>query len=177
MRHRFPWGGTLGRSAPASIHPLLDGAWSGTRLDALAALPQAVVLADREGRIVFANAAADAILGRVRRGAGIDDYSSMHGIFTLEGRPFPTTDLPLSRAILRRETTHDVVMKVRRSDGESAWISVSGQPLLDKDGALVGGVVLFEAVTEEPRAAQPARTVLSRSSGTSLRRSRLLSSP
>jgi PAS domain-containing protein len=133
----------LGRSAPASIHALLEGAWSATRLHALAGLADGVVLADRAGNIVFANAVADDLLGRVRRGAGIDDYSCMHGIFTMEGRPYPSEDLPLSRAILGCETTHDVPLKIRRRDGVCIPLLVSGQPLFDTHGALAGGVVLF----------------------------------
>jgi PAS domain-containing protein len=127
------------------IHPLLEGPWASTSLAALAALPSAVVVADSQGRIVFANARADALLGRVRLGADIEDYSCMHGLFTMEGRPYPAWDLPLSRAVLRREMTRDVPVRVRRCDGGSSLLSVSGQPLFDEDGAHVGGVVIFEA--------------------------------
>lgn len=155
----------MGRSAPASIHPLLGGAWTAARLDALAALPDAVVLADRDGRLVYANPLADELLGRVRRGAGIDDYSCMHGVFTTEGRPYPSDDLPLSRAILRREYTRDVPLVIRRRDGVSVALRVSGQPLLDENGTLVGGAVIF-------RVADGATDNDAQATGSSARRGR-----
>ncbi|SEN04839.1 PAS domain-containing protein [Luteibacter sp. UNCMF331Sha3.1] len=152
----------MGRSAPASIHALLEGAWTASRLHALAGLTDGVVLADRDGHIVFANPVADALLGRVRRGAGIDDYSCMHGVFTMEGRPYPSEDLPLSRAILGCETTRDVPLNVRRPDGVCIPLLVSGQPLFDGNGVLVGGVVLFRAAVVGVEAAPVRRGVLKR---------------
>lgn len=152
----------MGRSAPASIHALLEGAWTATRLHALAGLADGVVLADREGHIVFANPVADDLLGRVRRGAGIDDYSCMHGVFTMEGRPYPSEDLPLSRAILGCETTRDVPLKIRRLDGACIPLLVSGQPLFDSHGVLVGGVVLFRAATVGAETTVHRRGVLKR---------------
>jgi len=152
----------LGRSASASIHALLEGAWAASRLHALAGLTDGVVLADRDGHIVFANPVADALLGRVRRGAGIEDYSCMHGVFTMEGRPYPSEDLPLSRAILGCETTRDVPLTIRRSDGARIPLLVSGQPLFDGNGVLVGGVVLFRAAVVGMETAPRRRGVLKR---------------
>jgi PAS domain-containing protein len=141
-----------------TIHPLLEGAWSVASLPALAALPSAVIVADSHGRIVFANALADVLLGRVRLGADVDDYSCMHGLFTMEGRPYPAWDLPLSRAVLRREVTRHVLLKVRRCDGDSTLISVSGQPLFDEEDEHVGGVVIFDEYAAAAREAEVRAT-------------------
>lgn len=105
-----------------------------------------VVASDRAGVIVYANACASDILGAVRVGSGVDDYSCMHGIFTEDGRPYPSRDLPLSRAVLKKETTRNIPLVVRRCDGGTHRISVSGKPLYGPDGAHIGGVVTFVIV-------------------------------
>lgn len=106
----------------------------------------AVVVADTGGAIVFANARAQTLLGKVRIGAGVDDYSCMHGIFTEDGRPYPAPDLPLARAVLDRETVSGARMEVRRCDGTTSIISVDAQPLFGSGGEQIGGVAIFDEV-------------------------------
>jgi PAS domain-containing protein len=106
----------------------------------------AIVVADI-GKIVFANARANVLLGRVRIGSGVDDYSCMHGLFTEEGRPYPSSDLPLSRAILRGETVFDVRLEVRRHDGTVSLLSVDAEPLYGAGGKQIGGVAMFDVTT------------------------------
>ncbi|WP_046978090.1 PAS domain-containing protein [Luteibacter rhizovicinus] len=104
----------------------------------------AIVVADIDGRIVFANARANVLLGCVRIGSGVEDYSCMHGLFTEDGRPYPSSDLPLSRAILRGETVFDVRLEVRRYDGTVSLLSVDAEPLYGAGGKQIGGVAMFD---------------------------------
>lgn len=106
----------------------------------------AAVIADNEGAIVFANDRAQTILGGVRIGAGVEDYSCMHGIFTTDGRPFPSSDLPLSRAVLHGENVLGVRLVVRRCDGTASLVSVDAKPLFDGEGDQIGGVATFDEV-------------------------------
>src|SRR3954467_1905549 len=46
-----------------------------------------LIVSDIQSTLVFANTLATDILRCVRIGAGIDDYSCMHGLFKEEGRP------------------------------------------------------------------------------------------
>jgi signal transduction histidine kinase len=67
--------------------------------------------------------------------------------------PFPTADLPLSRA-LRGEPTNDVEMFVRHAGKpEGAWVVVTGRPLRDEAGRPRGGVVVCRDISER-RAAE-----------------------
>ena len=108
----------------------------------------AVVVADNGGTIVFANDRAHTVLGNVRIGAGVDDYSCMHGIFTEDGRPYPATDLPLSRAVLDCENVFDARMEVRRCDGTSSVISVDARPIFGNNGEQIGGVAIFDVMAK-----------------------------
>lgn len=120
----------------------------------LHSLPDGVTLADRAGKIVFSNEAADRILG-VGAAVGVDpdEWSAHYGVFRLDGTTaFPTEEYPLVRA-LSGEVTHDVGMLVRNpSMPDGAYISVSGQPLRDGAGQVVGAAVVFRDVTELQRA-------------------------
>jgi PAS domain-containing protein len=108
--------------------------------------PTGLVVCDAHGSIVFANAAAEEIVGLIRIGAGPDDYSSMHGIFSEEGRPFPSSDVPLARAVLHGEEARGVRLIVRRCDGEAHRLSVNAYPLRDASGAVIGAATTFRVV-------------------------------
>lgn len=122
-----------------------------TVLDSLA---DGVTLADAEGRIVFSNAAADRILG-TSAAVEMDPeaWAEHYGVFLPDGEtPFPTERYPLVRAIAG-EVTRDVEMLVRNArHPEGVLISVSGQPLVDESGTLIGATVVFRDITELRRA-------------------------
>jgi PAS domain-containing protein len=104
---------------------------------------EGMVIADAGGELVFANERAADILGIVRMGAGVDDYSALHGVFTEDGRPYPSSDLPLARAILHRKTTRNERLLVRRPDGLVQRLDVSARPITNAEKVQVGAVVVI----------------------------------
>ena len=113
--------------------------------------PEGLIVCDVHGSIIFANASAEDIVGLVRIGALPDEYSCMHGIFSEEGRPFPSSDVPLARAVLRGESVRDVRLFVRRCDGQTHLLSVNAYPLRDASGATVGAATTFRVLkSREP---------------------------
>jgi PAS domain S-box-containing protein len=108
---------------------------------------EGVVIADRDGRFVFWNAAAERIIGLGPVVASPAEWSAVYGCFLPDGvTPYPPEDLPLARAI-RGEVVHDVDLLIRGPHSpEGTWISVNGGPLLD-GGEVIGGVVVFRDVT------------------------------
>jgi PAS domain-containing protein len=107
---------------------------------------EGLIVCDVHGFIVFANASAKDIVGLVRIGAVPDDYSCMHGIFSEEGRPYPSSDVPLARAALHGESVQNVHLVVRRFDGKAHLLSVDAYPLYDALGAAVGAATTFRVV-------------------------------
>jgi len=136
-------GGNTRVSKP--IHPALAMPWCPSTVAAVEQWPDGAIVADVDGRLVWCNPAAHALLGGVRLGAIIADYSCMHRLFTLDERPFPADDLPLARAVLHEETCHDVALKVRRADGRWTVLTVAAQPLHGTHAEPLGGIVLFRA--------------------------------
>lgn len=104
---------------------------------------EGIVIANASGELVFASERAADILGIVRLGAGVDDYSALHGVFTEDGRPYPSSDLPLARAILHKKTTRHERLLIRRPDGLIQLIEVSARPLVDTTKRQVGAVAVL----------------------------------
>ncbi|MGY3231511.1 PAS domain S-box-containing protein [Luteibacter sp. HA06] len=105
-----------------------------------------VIVADASGDIVHVNARAAELHGWVRLAVGPDDYSRMYSIFTEEGRPYPSEDLPLSRAVRNGETSKHARWVVRRPDGTRQTMQGSAYPVVDDDGDQVGAVLVHDAI-------------------------------
>jgi signal transduction histidine kinase len=71
--------------------------------------------------------------------------------------PFPPSELPLVQT-LRGATVEDVEVAVRpNSDAPGIFVSVSGRPIKDEQGAVCGGVIVFRDITERKLAFQRAQ--------------------
>ena len=118
----------------------------------LESLNDGVIVADRNGRILFANQVATAVSGTARSDVSPSDWSAQHGFF-LPGtdQPFPPDELPLARAI-RGETIDDVELQVRNPQvPDGIQVSVRGGPMLNARGQVRGGVVVFRDTTERKK--------------------------
>jgi len=109
----------------------------------LEGLEEGIIVADRRGMIVFANTSAITMHGRLIMGAMPDDYSPLHGLFTEDGRPYPSTDLPLARAVLFGESVSGARWRIRRPDGSSIAAAGDAMPLKDAKGEQNGALLIF----------------------------------
>ena len=66
---------------------------------ALAQLSEGVIVTDADGRITFVNDAAARLHGVVRLDVAPEDYAATYDLRTEDGRPYPTAELPLARAV------------------------------------------------------------------------------
>lgn len=122
-----------------------------TTCGALASLGDAVVIADRDGTLTFANDAAHRHLPR--RHGRADEMFGMRPpvLFRSDGiTPIPPDEMPLVRA-LHGHTIEDVECMYRPPGAEPAWLSVSSRPLCDSRGAEAGAVAVFRDVTRTKR--------------------------
>lgn len=116
----------------------------------LQSLGEGVTLADAEGQIVFSNEAADRILGVAATNAPPEEWADYYGVFLPDARetPFPTDRYPLVRALSGEETS-GVEMWIRNPNRpQGALITVTGRPLRDPDGEIVGAAVVFKDITD-----------------------------
>lgn len=107
---------------------------------------EGTVIVDAAGAIIYADDKAAEIMGTVRMGAGVEDYSAMHGVFTEEGRPYPSSDLPLARAVLFQKSSRNERLVMRRTDGITYLLNVNARPLFDAAKTQVGSVVYFRVI-------------------------------
>ncbi|HEX8222818.1 MAG TPA: PAS domain S-box protein [Allosphingosinicella sp.] len=103
-------------------------------------IPDGVIVADRDGRIVFVNEAADRLHGVRSLGVGPEAYSSAYGLFTLSGEPYPPAELPLARAA-RGETVSEARWRIRRPDGRDLVAIGNARPYYDSAGIQQGAIL------------------------------------
>jgi PAS domain-containing protein len=103
---------------------------------------EGVVIVDLEGHFLFANEAAQRIVGMGPVDAPPADWSSLYGCFLPDRvTPYPSEQLPLTRAMRGEPVDEEEVFIRNPHTPEGAWISVSSTPLRDERGRLTGGVL------------------------------------
>jgi len=105
----------------------------------LGQIAEGVIVTDAAGRITFVNEAAARIHGMARLEIGADDYAQTYRLFTENGEPYRSQDLPLARAV-RGETVTEARWLIRRPDAEVLAIG-SARPVLAADGRQIGAVL------------------------------------
>ncbi len=120
--------------------------------------PAGIVRTDREGRITFANAQAEAVLGFPRSELGGRRFDDPEGHVTdLVGGVVPVEELPFAKVAASGAAVRGVSYAVERPDGERVLISVNAAPLLDASGGFDGIVATVENVTERVRVERALR--------------------
>jgi PAS domain S-box-containing protein len=105
-------------------------------------LPDGVVVADREGRIVFVNEAAERLHGVKSPALGREDVWAACSLWTLAGEPFPAAALPLARAA-RGETVNEARWRIRRPDGSDLVAIGNARPYYDPAGLRQGAILIL----------------------------------
>ncbi|MGL1862931.1 MAG: ATP-binding protein [Pseudodesulfovibrio sp.] len=83
-------------------------------------------------------------------GVSIDQYVESWNILYLDGTPYATDEIPLTRAILYGETT-DRQFIIRRPNQEDRVVWAHAAPIRNEDDEIIAGIVVFPDVTEMKR--------------------------
>jgi PAS domain S-box-containing protein len=116
----------------------------------LDALPIGIYACDGDGQIVRANRKAVDLWGQAPR--LLDPGQRFCGAFRLEGLDgefIPPHETPMARAILHGETFEGAEAVVLNPDGRRWVARLNVEPLLDKDGRVLGAINCFQDVTRE----------------------------
>ncbi len=120
-------------------------------------VPTAIVVADEQGRFVYANTVASELYGQpVVYGEEIESRRRL-GLCYPDGRPYEPRDLPLVHSALDGETHREVEIIIRRPDGQSRYTLASTTPLRNHEGKITGAVGIFQDVTDLKAAEQALR--------------------
>ncbi|HJW26989.1 MAG TPA: PAS domain S-box protein [Rhodocyclaceae bacterium] len=113
----------------------------------LEALPIGVWIADANGRITSANAAALAMGPGVRYRALADDRPTDSG-WGDGPRTVTPHDWALAHAIERREKIRDQLVEMEFADGSKKTVLNSGLPILDEEGNPLGAIAVNQDMTQ-----------------------------
>jgi PAS domain S-box-containing protein len=111
-------------------------------------LGEAVLISDKEGKLVRANRAASRILGM-----SIEELTELHHdsdvwkTYLEDGTPVATEDMPAVRALREKRSVTNLELGVLRPDGSLTWILESAAPLVNDQGEITGVIVTFPEVT------------------------------
>jgi PAS domain S-box-containing protein len=116
---------------PVTVDDRLEHPW-GSMLNRL---PVGVVLCDGDGKILFSNETADAMLGgKVTGNAYCPDQG--YSLNFLDGTPIPPEDLPIPRALKTGLPVYNFEILVRQADGGERIVSASVETDVASNGAL-----------------------------------------
>lgn len=126
---------------------------SRARLEAaLASMTDAVFISDTDGRFIEFNdsfATFHRFKNRAECAKTLAEYPSFLEVFLLNGELAPLDMWAVPRA-LRGETVTDAEYTLRRKDTGETWVgSYSFAPIRDRDGAIVGSVVVGRDITQK----------------------------
>ena len=103
-------------------------------------IKEGVIVTDVVGTITFVNEAAAVIHGVAQLNVQPNAYSDTYHLYREDGRPYPSYELPLARAV-RGETVIDARWRIRRPDGVDVLAVGTAKPLLGPDGRLIGAIL------------------------------------
>ncbi|WP_339915581.1 PAS domain S-box protein [uncultured Brevundimonas sp.] len=118
----------------------------------LGQLAEGVIVTDPEGRITFINDAARRQHGIEALGTGPDDYAETYQLFTEDGRPYPSEELPLTRAVRNGEIVTGARWRIRRPDGSEVVAVGNARPVIGDDGISIGAVLTMRDETARVQA-------------------------
>ncbi|MEI8375759.1 MAG: PAS domain S-box protein [Planctomycetota bacterium] len=115
-----------------------------------------IAIADApDGKLRYVNDAGLLIRGGDRQsvinGIGIDRYVANWQLLNLHGEPLTRDEVPLTRAVLYGEYCSKEFI-IRRDTGEDRIVTANASPIMDKQGNVVAGIVIFADITERKRA-------------------------
>jgi PAS domain S-box-containing protein len=118
----------------------------------LSNMGDAVVVADKEGKFLVFNPAAERMFGQDPGEVPAIEWSERFGLFLPDKvTRFPYDALPLVRSS-RGEEIDNLEMFIRHEKAPNGiWTRVTGRPLKDHDGQLSGGIIVCRDITEVKR--------------------------
>ena len=108
-----------------------------------------VIVVDDQGRLILFNKAGKSIIGYDFTELSLEERVRKFGNFLPDKvTPFPIEELPVARA-LRGEATDQTEIFIRNEKKPGGlWVSTSARPLIDREGRIRGGVVVFRDISE-----------------------------
>ena len=126
-------------------------------------LSEGVVAANLKGEFLIVNPTVQDLagIGPAEGDGRPEEWNEIYGTFYPDGiTQYPSAELPLNKA-MRGEVTDDIKLMLRNhNQPEGVFVNVSGRPLFDKTGNLIGGVIAIRDVTEMEKVTKQLETTV-----------------
>jgi PAS domain S-box-containing protein len=122
-------------------------------------MPIGVIVCDADGALLMTNPPGEAILGGHVYGSARAPQRAYTSYYP-DGSPFPAEEMPLVRAVERKEIVRNVEILIRRGDGSERTILAGAAPVLDARGRVVSAVTVFQDITERKQAEEERERLL-----------------
>ncbi len=123
-------------------------------------LDEAVVALDRQGRVQFANAAAERLYGIAPEGPPVAQWSETYGIYRPDRRTlWPAEQLPGALA-LRGQTAEAEMYVHPPGAAEGYWIAARARPIFNAHGEVQSALAVWRDISEEKQTAESRRRLL-----------------
>jgi PAS domain S-box-containing protein len=124
--------------------------------------PVGILIAGTSGRIQMGNPRAEEIFRHpVLPSASVEAYAEWVA-FHPDGRRVRGEEYPMARALATGERAGPDEYLYRRGDGTLAWIQITGAPIRDPGGRMIGALVAVDDVDAERRADEERERLLAR---------------
>ncbi|MFW6211132.1 MAG: PAS domain S-box protein, partial [bacterium] len=112
-------------------------------------IPEGVVVIEARGRIVYANRAAEKILGIKKKGASGKTYDDPQWKITdYDGAPLPKTKLPFYLVVKTKKPVRGVRHAIETEKGKRIFLTVNASPMFDRNGKIRAVAASVSDVTE-----------------------------
>jgi signal transduction histidine kinase len=162
----------LAEAAQARLYDMAQSAQREALQDAqqleamFTAIQDGLVVLDQNGIIIGSNAADGALLAQGAPNPTVPESvwerAQRLRFQNTDGTPLPLDGTPASRVLRGEALPHDQPVDVRAhlADGRQIDISVTGAPMSDVQGQLIGGVLVYRDVTQRRQLERRARKAL-----------------
>lgn len=119
----------------------------------LNALPDGLIIYDKEGNPIYINDASKKIFESHHADENNSSKERVKAsqLYTLDGKLVKLEDTPLYKALNYGRITKDFIVMSRSGSGSSMYTSVTGAPILDDNGEIVGAVATQKDITESKK--------------------------
>jgi PAS domain S-box-containing protein len=152
-----------GHDVTEQVHAQTSLRESEARLEAvLRQSPVGIVLAEApSGKIVLRNEQVTRIWGHSSHTASkVEEYRVYRGFDRSTGRQLEPGEWPLARSITTGEVVINEEVDIERSDGSRATVMLNSAPIVDEQGRIVAGVVVFSDITDRAVAERHQRLLI-----------------
>ena len=126
----------------------------------LDALPAAVYVTDRKGRITYYNKAAADLWGQ-RPALGDAEWCGSWKLFWPDGTPLPHAQCPMAIALKEKRAVRGMEAIAERPDGTRVPFIPYPTPLRNAEGEIIGAVNMLVDISERKRSEEIAQRLAS----------------